>query len=180
MNDPAKERLNRLKGKYSQKYGHLMDDWTSMLLQEIQENFEELTAQVSEATEAVTEAHSKIRKSRKVLQFTSPRQAWLYAIGKSLPIALSICFAAALFFWYAYTEKQYKEIRNVVATYKNLPEFTLLAQNGKIIEKDEVQYLVLKMPSNRKVTAGLHFFYDSKKQEVLVPLNQKPALKTDN
>lgn len=180
MNDPARERLNRLKGKYSQKYGHLMDDWTSMLLEEIQENFEELTAQVREATEEVTEAHSKISRNRQVVQFTTAGQAWFYAVGKMIPIAVSICFTAALLFWYAYTEKRYREIRNVVYTYKNLPDFTLLAQNGKIIEKDKVSYLVLRMPTKKEPTAGLHFIYDPKKQQVLVPLNQKPALNMDD
>lgn len=180
MNDQAKERLNRLKGKYSQKYGHAMDEWSSMLFEEIQENFEQLTVQVTGATEAIKEAHSKIKKSRQVLQFASARQAWLYGLGKMVPLSVSICFMTALFFWYAYTEKRYKEIRNEVATYKNLPDFTALAQNGKIIRKDKVQYLVLKMSPDGKLTAGLHFVYDPKKQQVLVPLNQEPTLNIGN
>lgn len=180
MNDTAKERLNRLKGKYSQKYGQVMDEWSSMLFEEIQENFDGLAAQVVEATYAITEAHSKIRKSRQVLQFTSAKQAWLYGLGKMIPLSVSICFIAILLAWFRYNENRFEEIRNGVATYKNLPDFTLLAQNGKIIKKDKVQYLVLKMSPDGKLTAGLHFVYDPKKQQVLVPLNQKPTLKTGN
>lgn len=180
MNEEIRERLNRLKGKYAQKYGTLMDDWTSMVLEEFREIFEQLTGQVKDATEIIKEAQFKIRKSQRVFQFTSGKQAWLHGLGMTTPLATAIVLIAILIFYPAYTEKRFEEIRNAVNTYQNLTDFTSLAQNGKIIEKDKVRYLVLKIPREGEPIPGLHFVFDSKKQQVLVPLNQKPTLKTDN
>src|SRR5690606_3867158 len=179
MHDDIKERLNRLKGKYTQKYGHLMDEWTSMLLEEIHENFAVLTSQVSQTTEAIKEAQFRIRKSQRVLQFSSAKQTWWYGLGEMAPLAVATGIIAALIFWYAYTEKRFKEIKSTVDAYENITDYTVLAQNGKIIEKDKVQYLVLKLPHDGEAIAGLHCIFDPKKQQVLVPLNQKPTHKTD-
>lgn len=178
MNEEIRERLNRLKGKYAQQYGTLMDDWTSMVLEEFRELFEQLTGQVKDTTEIIKEAQFKIRKSQRVFQITSGKQAWLLGLGIAVPIAAAIALIAILIFYLAYTERRFEEIRNAVNTYENLKDYTVLSQNGRVTEKKKVRYLVLKIAPEGEPTPGLHFVFDSKKQEVLVPLNQKSARKT--
>ncbi len=170
MNDDVRDRLTRLKGKYTQKYGHEIDEWTAMLLEEIHQNFAYLTSQVGNTAEAIKEAQFRIRKSQRVLQFTSPKQAWLHGLGEMAPLAAVIALIAVLLFWYAYTEKRFEEIRNIVNTYENITDFAVLAQNGKIIERKKAKYLVLKIAQEGEPVAGLHYVFDSRKQQVLVPL----------
>lgn len=179
MNEEIRERLNRLKGKYAQQYGTLMDDWTSMVLEEFRELFEQLTGQVKDTTEIIKEAQFKIRKSQRVFQITSGKQAWLLGLGITVPLAICIALVTALGFWYAYTGKRFEEMRDFIDAHENIAAYTILAQNGEVIEKDQVQYLVLKVAQQAEAVPGIHYFFDADKKEVRVPLNQKSSAKTD-
>lgn len=179
MNEEIRERLNRLKGKYAQQYGTLMDDWTSMVLEEFRELFEQLTGQVKDTTEIIKEAQFKIRKSQRVFQITSGKQAWLLGLGITVPLAIGIALVAVLGFWYAYTGKRFEEMRDFIDAHENIAAYTILSQNGEVIEKDQVQYLVLKVAQQAEAVPGIHYFFDADKKEVRVPLNQKSSAKTD-
>ena len=179
MNEEIRERLNRLKGKYAQKYGTLMDDWTSMVLEEFREIFEQLTGQVKDTTAVIKEAQFKIRKSQRVFQITSSKQAWLLGLGVTMPLAGSITIASVLGFWYAYTGKRFEEMRDFIDAHEKLAVYATLARNGEVIEKDQVQYLVLRVVQQGEPVPGIHYIYNRNKKEVLVPLNQKSSAKTD-
>ena len=179
MNDQIRERLNRLKGKYAQQYGTLMDDWTSMVLEEFRELFEQLTDQVKDTTEVIKEAQFKIRKSQRVFQITSGKQAWLLGLGITVPLAICIALVTALGFWYAYTGKRFEEMRDFIDAHENIAAYTILPQNGEVIEKDQVRYLVLKVAQQVEAVPGKHYIFDADKKEVRVPLNQKSSAKTD-
>lgn len=174
MNDQLRELLNRLNGKYGQKYGHLMDDWTSMVLEEIHENFAGLTSEIKSCTQAISQAQKKIKTSQRAVHFGSTREAMFYALGVTAPAAIAATIISILIFWYAYTEERFQKRRSIIDAYENVSDYVLLMQGGQVIERDGVNYLVLRpAPSKGNMMVGEDYIYDHKNKRVLVPLGRK-------
>lgn len=174
MNTPEidTEYLIRLKGKYQQKYGVPMDDWTSIMLYENTENFHHFKETLLQTTKHVDE---KV----KPIQFTDVAQAKAYATSKYrtvfIIVCLTVCFLASLIAYFIYESQEYKEIRRVVTQYKNISSYKLLAQEGKTIIIDDREYLTLTQEStkNGDVIIGKEYRYDKPNNRILVLLGRK-------
>lgn len=151
-----------------------MDDWTSMVLEEIHENFAGLTSEIRSCTQAISQAQTKIKTSQRAVHFGSTREALFYALGISAPTAIAATIISILVFWYAYTEERFQKRRSIIDTYENVLDYVLLIQGGEIIERDGVNYLVLRpAPSKGSMMIGEDYIYDHKNKRVLVPLGRK-------
>ena len=166
------EYLNRLKGKYQQKYGVPMDDWTSIMLYENAENFKYFKETLLHTTKHIDE---KV----KPIQFTDVLQAKAYAKSKYLTILVvgcfTVCFLASLIAYFIYESQEYEEIRGVITQYENISSYKMLAQGGKIITIDDREYLILTPESkkNGDVLIGKEYKYDKPNKRILVLLGRK-------
>ena len=174
MSSHNNEDLNRLTGKYVQKYGKLFDEWSAMLFYEIQENFGELRSELKESVKVVDKAATAIKGSHKSIRFQDRQQAFYFGLGVVAPASFTASLISILIFWYAYTEQSFQEKRNLIDVYENVADYVLLIKHGQIIEKQGSNYLVLE-PSAGKgdIKIGSEYVFDKKNKRVLVPLGRK-------
>jgi hypothetical protein len=174
MNQVSKEELNRIRGRYTEKYGRLMDNWSPMLFYEINENFDQLDSSIKATAEQINKASAQIKGSHKSIHFNSDREALFFGLGIAAPVALAGMVISILIFWYARSSQDYRQKRKIIDTYENASDYVLLMQNGKVVEKDEANYLVLDpVPKKGDIIIGKEYIYDSKNRQVLVPLGRK-------
>lgn len=174
MNSKIRELLNRLNGKYGQKYGHLIDDWTSMVLEEIHENFAQLTRELRACKDEISAAKEKIKTSQRIVQLGSTRDAFYFGLGVAGPVCIAAIIVGLLIFWYAYTAEGFEKRKVIIDTYENVIDYALLMQNGRIIEREGAKYLVLRpVPSKGDIIIGEEYVFDQKNKQVLVPLGRK-------
>lgn len=174
MNTPEidTEYLIRLKGKYQQKYGVPMDDWTSIMLYENAENFQHFKETLLQTTKHIDE---KV----KPIQFTDVLQAKAYATSKYRTIfvvgCVTVCFLASLTAYFIYESQEYKEIRRVVMLHKNISSYKMLAREGEIVMIGDKRYLTLTKESakNGDVHIGKEYKYDKQNNRVLVYLGRE-------
>lgn len=174
MDDADKKESNTIKGKYTQKYGQQVDEWTGMVLQEIDENFTRLSQKVQDSVQAINNAATAIKGKHRLVQFKDKMHALYYGLGASLPLAVTGIVISILIFWFSSTTEAYKSRRRIIDTYGNAPDYILLIENGEIIEDKGANYLVLKATNGKgDIIIGKEYIYDARKKQVLVPLGRK-------
>lgn len=174
MNQVSKEELNRIRGRYTQKYGKLMDNWSPMLFHEMHENFRQFDSSVKATAEQISKAAEQIKGSHKSIHFKSDRQAFFFGLGIAAPAALACIVVSILIFWYVSSTQDYHYKTELIDTYENVSDYVLLMQNGKVVEKGGAKYLVLDpVPKKGDIFIGKEYIFDSKNRQVLVPLGRK-------
>jgi len=174
MNQVSKEELNRIRGRYLEKYGKLMDNWSPMLFYEIHENFAQLDTRVKASIEQISKAAEAIKGSHKSVHFKDDRQAVFFGLGIAAPSALAVMLVCILIFWYATSSQDYKQKRQLIDAYENVSDYVLLMQHGEIVHKDGVKYLLLRpVPKKGDIFIGKEYIYDQANKRILVPLGRK-------
>ena len=174
MREVSKEELTRIMGNYAKKYGSNIDEWSAMVLHEIDQSFLSVDQSLHRSIEAVQKAVSTIRDNQKTIQFHGTREAFHFGLGITLPVSVVCALVSILIFWFVYRDEKFQRIQRLVDTYKNAPDYALLMQNGEILERDGTKFLVLKpIPKMGDVFIGREYIYDQKNKQVLVPLGRK-------
>ncbi len=172
MTDRAE--LNHIKGKYGQKYAQEIDDWSALLLAEVEENFSRMKADVDQSVDAIDRAAATIKSNQRPVHFSDKKQAFNYGLAVSLPWSVVALIAMCLLSWLISTGEEYRELRRIVDAYKNAPNYRLLMENGEILQKDGSNYLKLRPQANKgDLLIGREYIFDKKSKEMLVPLGRK-------
>ena len=174
MNQVTKEQLTRIRGRYLEKYGKLMDNWSPMLFYEIQENFVQLDNTVKASIQEINKAAADIKGTHKSIHFKDDRQSFFFGLGVAAPAALAVMLVSILIFWYARSSRDYQEKRQIIDAYENASDYVLLMQNGEIIQQNGAKYLMLRpVPKKGDIFIGKEYIYDPTNQRILVPLGRK-------
>jgi len=166
--------LNHIKGKYGQKYAQEIDDWSALLLAEVEENFDRMKADVDQSVDAIDKAAAAIKSNQRPVHFSDKRQAFYYGLAASLPWSVVAIVSLCLFSWLISTGEEYQERRRIVNAYENAPQYRLLIENGEIVQEDGSNYLKLR-PQAKKgdVLIGREYIFDKKSKEMRIPLGRK-------
>jgi len=171
MTDRAE--LNHIKGKYGQKYAQEIDDWSALLLAEVEENFGRMKADIDQSVDAIDKAADSINSNQRPVHFSDKKQAFNYGLAESLPWSVVALVAVCLFSWLISTGEEYQERRRIVDAYKNAPHYRLLMENAEILQKDGNNFLKL-LPHGKTgdVLIGQEYIFDQKTKEIIIPLGR--------
>jgi hypothetical protein len=169
----SRTELNHIKGKYTQKYAQEIDDWSALLLAEVEEHFERIKAEVDQSVDTIDKAAAAIKSNQRSVHFSDKKQAFYYGLAVSLPWSIVAIVCSCLFSWLVSIDEEYRERRRIVEAYKNAPEYRLLMQNGEIVQDERGNFLKLQ-PQGKKgdVLIGQEYFFDKKTKEILIPLGR--------
>ncbi|NIJ52315.1 hypothetical protein [Dyadobacter arcticus] len=172
MTDRAE--LNYFKGKYGQKYAQEIDDWSAMLLAEVEENFDRMKVAVDQSVDTIDKAAAAIKSSQRPIHFSDKKQAFYYGLAVSLPWSVVAIVSLCLFSWLISTGEEYQERRRIVNAYENAPQYRLLMENGEIVQEDGNNYLKLRLQAKKgDVLIGREYIFDKKSKEMRIPLGRK-------
>lgn len=160
----TKEDLIRKKGQYQSKYGLEMDDFSITLYTEIEEQFDRFEERLNESIKEIEYASQKIEGQINQVHFDDRVQAFVFGLGKFLPIALALALNGILAFII---------VNHSQESGADVELINNLLQKAKIMESKSIKYLVLKpMKNANKLEVGKHFMFDTKQNQVLVPIEK--------
>ena len=170
----SRTELNHIKGKYAQKYAQEIDDWSALLLAEVEEHFERIKAEVDQSVDTIDKAAAAIKSNQRPVHFSDRKQAFYYGLAQSLPWSVVAIICSILFSWLISTDEEYRERLRIVEAYENAPAYRLLMQNGEIVQDERGNFLKLR-PQGKKgdVLIGQEYILDKKSKEMLIPLGRK-------
>ena len=170
----SRTELNHIKGKYGQKYAQEIDDWSALLLAEVEEHFERIKADVDQSVDTIDKAAAAIKSNQRPVHFSDRKQAFYYGFAQSLPWSVVAIVLSILFSWLISTDEEYRERRRFVEAYKNAPDYRLLMESGEIVQDERGSFLKLR-PQGKKgdVLIGREYIFDKKTKEMLIPLGRK-------
>ena len=166
--------LNHIKGKYGQKYAQEIDDWSALLLAEVDEHFDRIKVDVSKSIDSIDKAANAIKSNQRPVHFSDRQQAFYYGLALSLPWSIVAMVTSIFIFWLVINGQEYQARRQLISVYKNAPDYRLLMQNGKIVQEQGANFLELR-PREAKgdVLIGREYIFDGKNKRVLVPLGRE-------
>ena len=167
-----KDFLTRLKGAYQAKYGFEMDEWTSVILNEISENFSKYTKEAKASIGEIEKASQLIKGQINPIYFSNEQQAYWYGAGKNTPIGIAAIIIGVLCYVIISNTLEYKELKSTVA---NFSKYRILMENGVIEEQKGNLYLSLNKHKENvdSVQIGREFFLSNDKEVVWIPLGHK-------
>lgn len=169
----SRTELNHIKGKYGQKYAQEIDDWSALLLAEVEENFERIKTEVDQSVDAIDKAAAAIKSNQRPIHFSDKRQAFYYGLALSLPWSAVAIIVSFLFSWLISTSEEYRERLRIVEAYENAPAYRLLMQNGEIVQDERGNFLKLRAQGKKgDVLIGREYIFDKKTKEMLIPLGR--------
>ena len=175
MSEISTEQMTRLKGQFSAKYGIEMDDWSAMVMTEISQRFMFLTSEVNRSVIQIDEAAKNIKGKVSQINFRNNSEAIRFGIGLSLPFAAMGTLISAMVFWYSTTTREYEVRKQLIQDYRNAPSYAKLMKNGKVIEHEGHQYLVMGKADRKSgdVFIGQEYIEDGNLGRILIPLGKK-------
>jgi hypothetical protein len=160
--------------EYVQKYAQEIDDWSALLLAEVEENFDRMKSDLDQSINAIDKAAAAIKSNQRPVHFSDNKLAFWHGLAVSLPWSIVAIVSLCLFSWLISTGEEYRELRRIVDAYENAPNYRLLMENGEILQKDGSNYLKLRPQANKgDLLIGREYIFDKKSKEMLVPLGRK-------
>lgn len=170
----SKDELIRIKGKFQAKYGFEMDEWTAVLMTEINEKFFQFNGQVQDSVQSIDKASQLIKGQIQPVYFSNNKQAFLYGLGKCL-LPSVVGLVAVLITAYFFRQSQdYQEIHTFLNASPKARLFQQVIKEGWVEEIRGRNYLVLKPRKNlADARAGLDCYYLKTDDAILMPLESK-------
>jgi hypothetical protein len=167
----TKEELTRIKGTFQAKYGYEMDEWTAVILTELNDRFSNFGQTVQNSTKEVGNAAQLIKGQVHAIHFKDNMQAFSFGLGKflipSLVVLIGIFFTAH----FIGQSEKYKTISEFVKRYPNFEAFRQMIEVAEIRELKSEKYLILRPAANEKVIeVGKEYRYLKQDNIVVVPL----------
>jgi hypothetical protein len=173
-NQKTKSDLIRIRNTYSAKYGMEIDEWTAVILCEIEDNFKGLNKIQNESTNEIEKAAKLIKGQVSPLHFSTAKQAFGYAFAaKFLPLLILGIFST--YCWFTYCKYALQKEEKV-----NLLLFNNLIQNRQIITENGEMKLVLNHKNKKDKKYGAFYEYDRKNNLIIVPLVLKKDIQIDS
>lgn len=167
----TKEELTRIKGSFQAKYGYEMDEWTAVILTELNDRFGSFSQTVQQSTKEVGNAAQLIKGQVHAVHFKDNLQAFSFGLGKflipSLVVLIGIFFTAH----FVGQSEKYKTISEFVNRYPNFDAFRQMIEVAEIKELKSQKYLILRPAANVKsIEVGKEYQYLKEENVVVVPL----------
>ncbi|MCF2487512.1 phage integrase SAM-like domain-containing protein [Dyadobacter sp. CY347] len=156
------------------EYAQKIDDWSALLLAEVEEHFERIKAEVDQSVDTIDKAAAVIKSNQRPVHFSDRKQAFYYGLAQSLPWSVVAIICSILFSWLISTDEEYRERLRIVEAYENAPAYRLLMQNGEILQDERGSFLKLRAQGKKgDVLIGREYIFDKKTKEMLIPLGRK-------
>jgi len=167
----SKDELTRIKGIYQAKYGYEMDEWTAVILTELNEKFSIFNQRVQNSTTEIGKATQAIKGQIQPIHFSNHKQAFLFGIGKFLIPSLVVLVGIFTAAYFVGQSEKYTVISQFVDSYPNFDAFREMIRTAEILEVKSKKYLVLRPAANIKsMEVGREYQYLKEQNIVVVPL----------
>lgn len=177
MSQIDKEYITRLKGRYTEKYAIQMDDWTAVILHELNEGVSKLRTEnnqsLTNSIRHIDAAAGQIKGQLRQVRFDSPRQALFYGIGNHLLYGLTCLIGICSAIWFYSVQTGFAKKRAFVNQYTSVEKFESIYQDGKTIVRGGYEFLVVEPLKEGEIQLARNYLYDKKKEQVLIPIQTK-------
>lgn len=177
MSQVDREYITRLKGRYTEKYAIQMDDWTAVIVHELNESVSELRREnnqsLTNSIRHIEAAAGQIKGQLRQVHFDSPTQALFYGMGNHLLYGLTSLIGICSCIWFYSMQTEFAEKRAFVNQYPSVEKFESIYRNGKTVERDGHEFLVVEPVKEGDVQLARNFLYDKKKDQILIPIRTK-------
>ena len=174
MEQINQEYLNRIKGRYTEKYAIPMDDWTAIILHEVSESVgairRENSLKLQEGIKEINEASEKINGQLHQVHFDDNKQAFYYGLGRHLFYGLSSLICICSLVWIYTTHTEFSEKWEFVSQHPSVEKFQSIYLYGKTITQDGYEYLVVEPINGDSFNFARNYEYDKKNKRVLIPI----------
>lgn len=170
----SKEELIRIKGKFQAKYGFEMDEWTAVLMTEINEKFYQFNGQVQSSINSIDDASQLIKGQIQPVYFSNSKEAFLYGLGKWLAPSVVGLVAVLITAYFISQSQDYQEINTLLNASPKAKLFQQVIKEGWVEEIGGRHFLVLKPQKMLSGTrAGLDCYYLKNDDAILMPLEPR-------
>lgn len=177
MEQVNQEYLNRIKGRYTEKYATAMDDWTAIILHEVSEAVgvirKENSSKLSEGIKEICEASEKIKGQVQQVHFDSRQQAFFHGLGRHLLSGLASIIGTCSVIWIYTTQTEFSDKKEFVNQHPFIEKFQSIYLNGKTISQDGYEFLVVYPIKGDNVEFARNYLYDKENNRVLIPIGTK-------
>lgn len=177
MDQINQEYLNRIKGRYTEKYTTAMDDWTAIILHEVSEGVaivsRENKSKLDESIQKIIEASKKIDGQVHQVHFENRKQAFFYGLGKHLMYGLASMICISFCIWIYTTQTDFAVKNELVNKYPSIEKFESIYRSGKTISKNGYEFLVVYPSKGDDVKFAYNYMYDKENNRVLIPIGTK-------
>ena len=174
MSQVDREYITRLKGRYTEKYAMQMDDWTAVIVHELNEGVSKLRMEnnqsLTNSIRHIDAAAGQIKGQLLQVRFASPRQAFFYGLGNHLLYGLTSLIGICSCIWFYSTQTEFAEKRAFVNQYPSVEKFERIYRDGKTVERDGYEFLVVEPVKEGNIQLARNFLYDKRKDQVLIPI----------
>ncbi|SEJ41860.1 hypothetical protein SAMN04487995_4597 [Dyadobacter koreensis] len=174
MDKIDKEIQTKIKGHFSAKYGILMDDWSSMVLNEIVQNFLVFNEKVENATKKLEEASTIIKGKVHQINFRTHQEAFKFGLGISAPVSAMGSLVAILVFCYKTNTDEYLTVKRIAQSYENVSSYKILMEHGEIVRREGQYFLTLSLANKGAgdMLIGKEYVFDGRTKRILIPLGR--------
>ncbi|HEV7347426.1 hypothetical protein [Telluribacter sp.] len=170
----SKEELIRIKGKFQAKYGFEMDEWTAVLMTEINEKFYQFNNEVQSSVQSIDKASRLIKGQIQPVYFCNTKEAFLYGLGKWLAPSVVGLVAVLITAYFVSQSQDYQEMNTLLNASPKARLFRQVIKESWVEEIRGRHYLVLKPQKSLSDTrAGLDCYYLKTDDAILMPLEPK-------
>lgn len=177
MSRVDREYITRLKGRYTEKYAIQMDDWTAVIVHELNESVSELRREnhqsITDSIRHIDAAAGQIKGQLRQVRFDSPRQAFFYGVGNHLLYGLTSLIGICSGIWFYSTQTEFAEKRAFVNQYPSVEKFESIYRDGKTVERDGYEFLVVEPVKEGNIQLARNLLYDKKKDQLLIPIRTR-------
>ncbi|MCF2489686.1 hypothetical protein [Dyadobacter sp. CY347] len=167
----TKEEVTRIMGRFQAKYGYEMDEWTAIILTELNDRFNSFAETVESSRHEIGNATKLVKGQIHPVHFSSNMQAFIFSIGKFLIPSLVALVGIIITAYFVGQSEKYKAISEFVERYPNFDSFRQMIKVADVREFKSKKYLVLRPAANLKSMAvGKEYQYLKTERVVVVPL----------
>ncbi|GGB83219.1 hypothetical protein [Dyadobacter sediminis] len=174
MEQVNQEFLNRIKGRYTEKYATAMDDWTAIILHEVSEAVgvirRENSSKLSEGIKEINEASEKIKGQVQQVHFDNQKQAFFYGLGRHLLYGLTSTIGICSVIWIYTTQTDFSDKLEFVNQHPSIEKFQSIYLNGKTISENGYEFLVVYPRKEGNIEFARNYLYDKENNRVLIPI----------
>lgn len=164
----GEKKLDRIIGRYQEKYGLKMDELTATILQEVEDSAVEIVTKKDRDIDRLLLAYAPFMSN-------DSRASLAYGIGKTLwLLVLSIAVMLAIILYHVRVSnmEEYVRTQAILARYPNVVQLEPLLKYAEIVEDKEGVYIKATPVRKGKMTIGNSYLINNA-DEIRIPIQFK-------
>jgi hypothetical protein len=167
----TKEEVTRIMGQFQAKYGYEMDEWTAVILTELNDRFNVFGETVESTKAEIDKAVKLVKGQVNTVHFRDNMQAFIFSIGKSVFPSLVALAGIVVIAYYVGQFEKFKSVSHFTEMYPDFDTFRELIKVADVQEINSKKYLVLRPAAKSKSPeVGREYEYLKADNVVVVPL----------